>query len=693
MGSDSFGVLAADAVSGNMVVNGDCEREDSASLAGWEPNALASKVPNDAIGTENMTVRYVWDAVSHGPGKGSLCLNCLGRQEGGKNGDAFGIIATPWAGIPAKPNTEYKLTWFYKSQGLTAKSTVDTILFFQSPGTTSPDGRDSKFLGWKGDQKTVDAKDWQPCSVTFKTPKGTGWIHLRLQISSSEPAKKFSAWWDDFVMMPTSDTAAAEVAKTPVTWIARSAPQAGNPTGLGGFQTAKPPIPYGSRIQRTMRLLATSTPEHRNRVKILFYGQSIIAQNWWKTIVAELKSQYPNADIVAENPSIGGFMSNWLQDTMYGDCYPACADLIVFHDYMADPASMEEMFANMRRLTTAEVMPMTHHVSWIGNSHYQTAHQKESARILEWADKYGFEAVDIRTDWKRFLEYTRSDGKRLLKDIVHLSSAGETLWGKLSTPHFQYLPDNKPYWRDMVQVYTPDGKRFVSDQAEYPAGGTLLKESLRLPFEGNRVDVLAHSAPGVKLGTAKILIDGKSPSSFPELYWATKGSRPPDFFFPMIRRVELGKNPLVEDWKITFSKIATGGADFQYEVMGSVTGPDGRGGAKERFVSKSGRLIIDPQWFMITHLVQKVRKGNPYPDGTSCTVSVRSNFLDVWKPQLPKNPASEDRYTLACGLANGPHTLEIIPNGDGDLPLNAIVVHRPPKMELPTTEKPTHEKL
>ena len=36
-----------------------------------------------------------------------------------------------------------------------------------------------------------------------------------------------------------------------------------------------PSIPYGSRISRTMRLLATSTPEHKHRVRILFYGQSI----------------------------------------------------------------------------------------------------------------------------------------------------------------------------------------------------------------------------------------------------------------------------------------------------------------------------------------------------------------------------------------------------------------------------------
>src|SRR4051794_8807837 len=48
-----------------------------------------------------------------------------------------------------------------------------------------------------------------------------------------------------------------------------------------------PPVPppadapkLGVGIQRTMTKLATSTPEHRNTVKVLFYGQSITEQTW-----------------------------------------------------------------------------------------------------------------------------------------------------------------------------------------------------------------------------------------------------------------------------------------------------------------------------------------------------------------------------------------------------------------------------
>ena len=48
---------------------------------------------------------------------------------------------------------------------------------------------------------------------------------------------------------------------------------------------------YGKNIQRTMRLLETSTPEKRNTVKILFYGQSITEQAWAKQVADDLKKR------------------------------------------------------------------------------------------------------------------------------------------------------------------------------------------------------------------------------------------------------------------------------------------------------------------------------------------------------------------------------------------------------------------
>src|SRR6478672_3192627 len=67
-----------------------------------------------------------------------------------------------------------------------------------------------------------------------------------------------------------------------------------------------PPAPiennasFGARIQRTMGLLAASTPTERRQVRILFYGQSITLQEWSQDVAKDLKQRFPNADLIVE---------------------------------------------------------------------------------------------------------------------------------------------------------------------------------------------------------------------------------------------------------------------------------------------------------------------------------------------------------------------------------------------------------
>ena len=65
-----------------------------------------------------------------------------------------------------------------------------------------------------------------------------------------------------------------------------------------------PPVPtaayssqFGMGIQRTMTLLATSTPAHRNTVRVFFYGQSITEQDWSRQVADWLRHKYPNANL------------------------------------------------------------------------------------------------------------------------------------------------------------------------------------------------------------------------------------------------------------------------------------------------------------------------------------------------------------------------------------------------------------
>ena len=90
---------------------------------------------------------------------------------------------------------------------------------------------------------------------------------------------------------------------------------------------------WGSRIQRTMTLLSTSSEKSRNPVKILFYGQSITARSWWKDVKADLEKRFPHAPLIIENRSIGGHTAPALVRNAVHDLYWFYPDLVVFHVY------------------------------------------------------------------------------------------------------------------------------------------------------------------------------------------------------------------------------------------------------------------------------------------------------------------------------------------------------------------------
>lgn len=94
-----------------------------------------------------------------------------------------------------------------------------------------------------------------------------------------------------------------------------------------------PDISGGGRfIQRTMHLLASSTPEKKNTVKILVYGQSISEQDWWLEVKRDIINRFPNAHIIMENKA-RGFSSSILVKTVEMDVNSFYPDLVFFHVY------------------------------------------------------------------------------------------------------------------------------------------------------------------------------------------------------------------------------------------------------------------------------------------------------------------------------------------------------------------------
>jgi hypothetical protein len=435
-----------------------------------------------------------------------------------------------------------------------------------------------------------------------------------------------------------------------------------------------PEAATGLGIQRPMTLMATSTAEKRHTVKVLFYGQSITQQDWWKEVARDLRDRFPDADLIIENRSIGGFASQMLVRTAESDLYPFYPDLLIFHVFGAHN-TYEDIIRRTRERTTAQVAIWNDHVNWLPSGDPE----KDAPRMkgYEWGqwmstefipgvcDRYGCYLMDIRTPWAEYLQANELEPSALLRDGVHLNEWGNFLLAELIKPFLVYRPELPgTEWRDLVR----DAE--VGEDVRWQDG------RLTLEFQGNRVDLISGRRPGQESGTARILIDGRRPSEFPELYVPERVSGTPNIGWPAIKRVGIAAPLVLETWTARVLEINDAADEFTFEIEGSVTGPDGKGSSKERFVSDSGRVVIEPEDWSLDYDRRVSKK--PVPAGFECRWRVLPLFVDVYEPPTIDDPSLEYATTVAQGLSNGPHKLELVSATGQPIPVRAIRVFEPP---------------
>jgi hypothetical protein len=441
-----------------------------------------------------------------------------------------------------------------------------------------------------------------------------------------------------------------------------------------------PPAPakddgnFGASIQRTMTLLATSTPKHRHPVRILFYGQSITKQKWWIDVANDLKKRFPYADLIIENRAIGGFSAPVLIHPAEHDLYPFYPDLMIFHVYGGDE-DYEAIIANVRRRTTSEIAFHSDHITWLPTGTFLD--DKEKLNTYQWhdyhstqwlaklAEKYGCKLIEIREPWKQYLKDNKLQPKDLLSDEIHLNNWGNFLLVNLVKQQLRYNP----------KLANNSGKQGVQD---YGVGKEVNWKNgkLVLEFEGNRVDVIAAQTTDGKSHQARILIDGKKPSEFPELYTITRPSNTIGVDWPAIIQVSWEKPLVVEDWTARITEINQDASQFKFEVIGSKTGFDGSGVSDRKFVSNSGRVVIEPTNWWLKNAYDYSHQ--PTPKGFEIKWQVKPMFVDVYTTPKIEDSSKEYFSTLAQNLSNSKHTLEIIPNQKAIVPIQAIRVYRPP---------------
>jgi hypothetical protein len=408
-------------------------------------------------------------------------------------------------------------------------------------------------------------------------------------------------------------------------------------------------------LRRSLTLLNASTPTDRKTVRILFYGQSITQQAWWKEVERYLRATYPNANLIVENRAIGGHASQLLVKTAEADLYPFQPDLLIFHVY-GSHIEYENLIRRVRERTCADILLQTDHLTSDASLTEETDPAKLSpAKWDPWmnhvflpatASKYGACRADIHELWKAYLKAQQLKAADLLRDGVHLNAQGEWLMAELLKAYLAPLPpkaDYDPF--NEPQVRTPT--------LSLSAG----QKSLRLEFTGTRADLVFQ--PNAK-GVFTVLVDSKLPSAIPELYGFTRVSAFPRSDWPVLLRVGAAAPLIAEDWSLKIDQASPDGKLCHFVLRGSVTGEDGDGVSTNRFVSKSGRVVIEPVDWNLAYSVAVFKR--PLPENHTATWRAMLRGADTAIPPAA-SPGAEACVTLAQGLSPGRHVLEL--RGEG----------------------------
>lgn len=434
---------------------------------------------------------------------------------------------------------------------------------------------------------------------------------------------------------------------------------------------------FGEKIQRTMTLLATSTPDKRNRVRILFYGQSVTRNPWWNVVAEDLRKRFPHADLEIENRAIGGYGGPVLINTAEFDLYPFYPDLVIFHVWSGvESGQQEKIIRRIRERTTAEVLLWTSNLRWPksvppdGDPQHPDVLAKDAddQAISDLYNRLGeelyCEVADVRTGMQRYLKKNNLVVKDTLRDTVHPNELGNYLIAELVKPHLRYdpsFPDDQ--WKKLVTEIPVDDPRIKSKSGD----------SLTLNFTGNRVDAIAASTVKTK---AKVLLDGKAPSQYPELYYHTRPSPTPVAGRPAFNRIDHQSPLQVETWTANIIECDLDSDTLRYEISGSKTGPDGTGDHKKRFVSKSGRVVIEPNMWMVNWSLRY--RNQTLPEDYRVTWETKPLFVDVWEAPKEMLPAKEYSTVLAQGMTNGEHALTLSSKLTGPLPIKFFRIYQPP---------------
>ena len=350
---------------------------------------------------------------------------------------------------------------------------------------------------------------------------------------------------------------------------------------------------------------------------------------------------------------------------------------MIFHVYGAHNM-YEEIIASARKRTTTEIAICTDHLGADEKPNDKGVYENRgwTKQMMEdfvpsFAAKYGCETIDIREAWKRYVIANGLKPQALLKDGIHLNDHGHFVYAEILKRQLIYNPAlPQDPWKDLVKTCV------VGKDVDWKNG------KLTLEFDGNRVEAIAGEPQEGKDRKARVTVDGKRASELNECFAFTRPSPGCGTWMPGIKRVSSQALRVPEDWTIRVTSYDPAAKTFEFEVVGSKTGPDGKGSSDKNFVSTSGRVVLeadvripllqpDTDWCM-------PGKDGAIPVGYEIKWSCVPLFVETYEPPPIADRAREYPTTLVQGLANGKHTLELAAEDGATAPIQALRVYRPP---------------
>ncbi|GAB2591994.1 hypothetical protein GCM10027190_45590 [Spirosoma areae] len=414
-------------------------------------------------------------------------------------------------------------------------------------------------------------------------------------------------------------------------------------------------------VSHTAHLLNTpSRVGLPQEVRIMVYGQSISAQNWWNDVRRYLMNRYPQIRIVMVNRAIGGFSTERLKLTVDNDVVPFYPDLILLHDY-GNERDYERIIQIIRSRTTADLALQTDHVGIGQNESWHDRHAQITLPAL--CARYGLALIDVRAGWKAYLKQNQLAPSALLTDNVHLNDHGNYLMAEIIKRHLEALPPTAEP-SPVVRVLRAGVDFTVRDNI------------LRLRLTGNRID-LVWAPSASPDGATTVVVDGQKPSTQSGCYYSTHPARQPNGFFlaniGQVLTVQVGGRPQAEEWTLSITEVDTVRQQLGFRLHGSQTGDDGAGRSDSLFTSSSGRIrIAADAWF-------RRRNAGDFSQYSWLKPGDRLRWRVVSMCQDMVHPAGAAPITAVQGIVNKTHLIEL--TGKALSGLREIHVYRPSLVE------------